>query len=209
MVYPSLEEWRQNVYAHNNQRRLIPSTDHIEEQKPRVYWKPVNHIGPIPHDAICFSENKMIFSEDSVLLPRTYMIARSECPGGWDFVKSTKTLARYVIDLGHKEYKDPNTFEILCGERDAVQWVRFSSKEGATEGDAIHARAWRPVELGRDSDGRLWFIGLAPKPDILVPGRPLPCKIQDGTNCAIFFDDDSKDKKTRNFQMLVHKNLST
>ncbi|KAA1108250.1 hypothetical protein PGT21_005789 [Puccinia graminis f. sp. tritici] len=151
----------------------------------------------------------MIFSEDSVLLPRTYMIARSECPGGWDFVKSTKTLARYVIDLGHKEYKDPNTFEILCGERDAVQWVRFSSKEGATEGDAIHARAWRPVELGRDSDGRLWFIGLAPKPDILVPGRPLPCKIQDGTNYAIFFDDDSKDKKTRNFQMLVHKNLST
>jgi hypothetical protein len=85
---------------------------HIEAQKPRVYWKPVNQIGPIPHDAICFSENKMIFSEDSILLPRTYMIARSEFPGGWDFVKSTKTLAKYVIDLGHKEYKDPNTFEV-------------------------------------------------------------------------------------------------
>ena len=136
------------------------------------------------------------------------MIARAGSEGDFTCVTASRNLAKYVIDFGHREYEDPNTYEVLCGRRDAVQWVSFSSGNGATEKDVIYAQSWRPVELGRDSDGRLWFVGLAPEPHVLVPGNPLPCKIQDGTNVALFFDEVCKPKTTKNFQMLVHKDLS-
>ncbi|PLW23230.1 hypothetical protein PCASD_06426 [Puccinia coronata f. sp. avenae] len=131
----------------------------------------------------------MMFSGAPGSQPRPYMIARTGLTEGLSPIQNSENLAKYVIDLDHKEYRDPDTYEVLCGQRDAVHWVRFSSINGTSREEDIHARAWRPVELGRDSDGRLWFIGLAPEPQVLIPGNSLPCKVEDGTNFARFFDE--------------------
>ncbi|KNZ57249.1 hypothetical protein VP01_21g1 [Puccinia sorghi] len=203
MTYPSLQEWLQDVqiggrthiftlttFAVSHLKCVCPlgsGSQNTEREGRLVYWKLVDAKGPIPHDVLYFND-KMLFYEAPRFIPRSFMIARTACKGG-------------------KSHSNPDTYEVvpevLCGQRDAVHWVRFSSGNAATEDEVINRRDWRPVELGRDSAGRLWFVGLAPEPHVLVPGRPLPCKIQDGTNYAVFFDENEV-KRTRNFQLLVH-----
>jgi len=198
------------TFAVSNLQCVCPpgsASQDAEREGRLVYWKPVDPTGPIPHDVLYFND-KMLFYEAPRFIPRSFMIARVACKGGKSHSNpplANTNFAKYVVDLDHlKDHRDPDTYEVLCGQRDAVHWVRFSSgNEAGTEDEVIHRRDWRPVELGRDSAGRLWFVGLAPEPHVLVPGRPLPCKIQDGTNYAVFFGENEV-KRTRNFQLLVH-----
>ncbi|KAH9461814.1 hypothetical protein Pst134EB_005735 [Puccinia striiformis f. sp. tritici] len=129
MVYPSLEEWQQDVYAHNKQRRLDRSTAQIEEQTPLVYWKPVDQDDPMPNDAISFSDKQMSYHENSGLTPRSYIIARTECKSVFESVKYPYNLAKYVIDLGHREYEDPYAYELVVYRFYAASATRSDGRD--------------------------------------------------------------------------------
>jgi hypothetical protein len=62
---------------------------------------------------VIYFSNKMMFSGAPGSQPRPYMIARTGLTEGLSPIQNSENLAKYVIDLDHKEYRDPDTYEVI------------------------------------------------------------------------------------------------